>query len=618
MITKMKKYDFLIYHKDYQPFLLKLRELGIIHVVQKQSGTFSEETRLTNWIDLEKRYQEVIGCLNHLNIENKIKELKAVDKQADGENILNTAQALFDEKDKLYLQKQGIEREIDRITVLGDFDPENIHRLERAGWYMNFFVTPISKFEDQWIEEYNVIKLCPCGSQCYFATFTQTPTLPPIEVEHIRLSEKSIPEWKKELKTIEVRNKEIDNELVRMAQEQIETLRYNEKKVRDLINFEEVELSGNTAAGEKLMILEAYVPAENEPQTTEVLQKEAIYFNVADPTPEDNPPIKLKNNRFAKAFELIADLYDKPNYNAFDFTPFFAPFYIIFFGLCLGDAGYGLIFLAASFFLRRSKDDFMRTAGQLSTYFGIGTIIFGFVSGTFFGISFLNDDGIANFSWLQPFRDRTLILDKEQLFFFALIMGGIQIIYALIIKGITRWIRYGFFYSLDAFGWLFTILGVGGIYLLGDKGMITPELQSTLLITALSIGGFMMLFFNNPAKGLKGIPGSIGSGLFGLYNKLAGLLGDLLSYIRLFALGISGAVMGLVFNQLAFGFAPDVIIVRELVVVLILLFGHGINIFINSLGAFIHPVRLTFVEFYNNVGFEGGGKAYTPFVKQAE
>jgi len=614
MIAKMKKYDFLIYHKDYQPFLLKLRELGLVHVVQKQLGVFSEESNLTNWINLEKRYQEVIRNLTRINVENGVKKLKTADKKTDGNDILEAAESLFEEKDKLYLDKQGIQKEIDRIAPLGNFEPENIYRLEEKGWYMNFFVISGSKFEDQWIEDYDVIKLRQTGSQVYFVTFTPTPTLPPIEAEHLRLSEKSISGWKKDLKAIEARNKEIDNELAKVAQEKIETLRYNENKVKDHINFEKVELSGDAAAGEKLMILEGYVPAENEPQTTEILQKEAIYFNVSEPTPEDNPPIKLKNNRFFRAFELIADLYDKPNYNAFDFTPFFAPFYIIFFGLCLGDAGYGLIFLAASLFLRRSKDSFMRTAGQLAMYFGIGTIIFGFLSGTFFGIPLLKVD----WAWLQPFKDKGLIMNSEQLFNFALIMGGIQIAYAIIIKGITRWMRYGFFYSLDAFGWLFTILGLGSVILLGENGTIAPELKSTLITIVISVGGFMMLFFNNPARGLKGIPGSIGAGLFGLYNKVSGLLGDLLSYIRLFALGISGAVMGLVFNQLAIGLAPDVIIARELVMVLILLFGHGINIFINSLGAFIHPVRLTFVEFYNNVGFEGGGKTYTPFVKQAE
>jgi V/A-type H+-transporting ATPase subunit I len=593
---------------------LKLRELGVVHVVQKQKGALSDEGHLSEWLNLEKRYNQIVIKLNHFNIERVVKTLAPTDKTVSGDELLEKAEKLFDIKDKLTLEKQGIQKEMERIAPLGDFDLSLIHRLEEKGWYMHFFVVSKSKFDTQWVDTYNAVKLSHNKSQIYFATFTQNHAHPHIEAEVIRLSEKSFLEWESDLKILVNRYREIEDELAKMAQEQIETLRYNEKIVKDNINFEKVELSGHAAAGEKLMILEGYIPAEEEPQATEILHKEAIYFNVSEPTPQDNPPIKLKNNRFFRAFEMIADLYDKPHYNAFDFTPFFAPFYIIFFGLCLGDAGYGLIFLVASFYLRRSKDDFLRTAAQLALYFGIGTIIFGFVSGTFFGIQLLKVD----WAWLQPFKAKGLIMTDKQLFYFALIMGGLQIIYAIIIKGITRWMRFGFLYSLDAFGWLLTILGAGSVFLLGDMGKITPELQSTLYTIVISAGGFMMLFFNNPQKGLKGIPGSIGAGLFGFYNKLSGLMGDLLSYIRLFALGISGAVMGLVFNDLAMGLAPDIIIARELVMIIILLFGHGINIFINSLGAFIHPVRLTFVEFYNNVGFEGGGKPYTPFIKQAE
>ncbi|MCL2434660.1 MAG: V-type ATP synthase subunit I [Lentimicrobiaceae bacterium] len=614
----MKKYDFLIYHKDYQSFLLKLRELGIVHIVQKQSGAFAENDKLMEFMKLEKRYQEVIRTLNYINQEKKVKELKAVDKNAAGDKILEETEARLAEKDNLYLEKQGIQKEIARIAPLGNFEPENIARLAEKGWYMNTFVIAKSKFDEKWLEDYNAIILTQSGSQVYFATLTQNPGVPYIEAEHIRFSEKSISGWNNDVKKIETRNREIDSELAQIAQQEIETLRYHEKIVNDHINFEKVELSGDAAAGEKLMILEGYVPEENEPQTTDMLKNEAIYFNVSTPTPEDNPPIQLKNNRFARAFEMIGDLYDRPDYHSFDFTPFFAPFYAMFFGLCLGDCGYGLILLIASIILRRSKNGFMRGAGRLVTYLAIGTIIFGFLSGTFFGIPFLNDDGIANWSWLQPLRDRNLIFDSNQLFMFALAIGVVQIVYALIIKAITKWMRYGFFYSLDTFGWVITIVGNAAVYLMAENGTIDAVYQATAHKIVTAAGGFMMLFFNNPAKGLRGVPGSIGAGLFGLYNKISGIVGDVLSYIRLFALGISGAVLGLVFNQLAMNMAPDIIIARELVMILILLFGHSINIAINSLGAFIHPIRLTFVEFYNNVGFEGGGKAYEPFRKQIE
>jgi len=254
----------------------------------------------------------------------------------------------------------------------------------------------------------------------------------------------------------------------------------------------------------------------------------------------------------------------------------------------------------------------MRSAGPLLTYLGIGAILFGFVSGTFFGIIISE----LSLGWLQPLKG--LILDDKKLFWFALFIGGIQIVYAFIIKAITQWMRFGFLYALDTFGWLLFILGNGSVYLLATFGKIDTVFQSIAYYTLTSIGGFMMLFFNNPEKGLKGVPGSIGAGLFGLYNKIVGIIGDFLSYIRLFALGISGSVMGLVFNKLAVGFAPDIIILREFVMIVILMFGHSLNIFINGIGSLIHPMRLTFVEFYKNAGFEGGGKPYTPFIRTAQ
>ena len=175
--------------------------------------------------------------------------------------------------------------------------------------------------------------------------------------------------------------------------------------------------------------------------------------------------------------------------------------------------------------------------------------------------------------------------------------------------------RFSFWHSLNMMGWLITILGGGLTVFLSSKGMISPEMKTMCIYAVIGVGGVLMLFFNNPEKGLKGVPGSIGSGLFGLYSKISGLLGDMLSYIRLFALGISGAVMGLVFNQLAFSFAPDTIILKQFVIMLILVIGHALNIFLCSLSGFVHPMRLTFVEFYNNAGFEGNGKPYIPFKK---
>lgn len=613
MIEKMKKYQFLIYHKDYQPFLIRLRELGVVHVTQKQFGTPPEGSELAGWMEREKRFSTVIKALHKINEDHDVQELTPANKELHDLALLEKIESLFNERDELLLHKQGILKEIGRINPLGDFSPKTIIALQEKGWFLNFYTTTETKFNPAWIEEYDAIRLNTVGSQLYFATLTRDASLPPIDAEFIRLSEKSITEWNNELKIAHNRCEEIDWALQKIAKNDIETLRYYDLKIKDHINFEKVDLSADTAAENRLMLLEGYVPEKEEEKTSLELLKSNVYFEISSPTPKDNVPIKLKNNRFARVFEMIADLYDRPNYNAFDLTPFFAPFYVIFFGLCLGDCGYGLVILLASFFLKKkANSDFMRSAGQLATYLGIGTMLFGFVSGTFFGIPLLEQ----GWSWLQPLKG--IIMNSDQLFIFALVCGAIQITYALIIKAITTWMRYGFLYSLDTFGWLLVLIGNVIVFVLGKQQIIEPAIQTTAHYAVSCTGGFLMLLFNSPEKGLKGIPGSIGSGLFGLYNKISGILGDMLSYIRLFALGISGSVMGLVFNQLAVGLAPDTIIIRQLVMIAILLFGHGINIFINGLGAFIHPMRLTFVEFYNNAGFEGGGKAYSPFKKQTD
>lgn len=145
-------------------------------------------------------------------------------------------------------------------------------------------------------------------------------------------------------------------------------------------------------------------------------------------------------------------------------------------------------------------------------------------------------------------------------------------------------------------------------------GLIADPLATTLLYVVLGIAGVLILVLNNPKRNPLI---NIGAGLWDVYGMATGLLGDLLSYIRLFALGVSTAILGGVFNSLALNMKPDIPVLGPLVMIIILLIGHGITLFMACLGAFVHPIRLTFVEFYKNAGFTGGGKPYTPFEQHA-
>ena len=131
----------------------------------------------------------------------------------------------------------------------------------------------------------------------------------------------------------------------------------------------------------------------------------------------------------------------------------------------------------------------------------------------------------------------------------------------------------------------------------------------------LGIAGVGIMFFNSPGKNPFV---NVGLGLWDTYNMVTGLFGDILSYIRLFALGLSSAILGNVFNSLAFGMSPDIPVVGAIVTIIILVAGHSINLFMSALGSLVHPMRLTFVEFYKNAGFIGGGKIYQPFQKKSK
>ena len=610
MIVKMKKYNFLVFHKDHESFMLKLRDLGVVHIVKKEKENLQEKNELYNWVNYRKQLHDTVRFLKNFNAENNITELKPADYKTEGIENLRDIEHIIAERNDLKQQINNVKKEHDRLKPWGHFNLDNINKLEKEGLFIHFHSVPKSKFNPQWVEEYNATEISQSSSFLYFITITKSKHFPDIDTEHIRTFETSLDNLDIILSDLNLKFQNITERLKDLSVNHYNTLiNHTENYVQDKIDWEKVILNSEPFADDKILFLEGFVPVEKVETVNNELSKEDIYFDVSDVKEEEKAPVMLKNNKFARSFEFISNVYDSPSYHSFDMTMLYAPFYVIFFGLCVGDCGYGLLYILISLLLSKAKEPFLKSVSNLILWLGIGTVVCGFISGSFFGIPLANQ----SWSWLDNFKG--IIIDSNQAFFLALILGGIQLVYAMIVKAVTSWIRYGVFKAMDTIGWLIFLLGNGAVIMLSDQNMITPENQSFFHKIFIYSGLFIMLFFNNTEKGLKGIPASIGGGIWGLYNKLSSLLSDMLSYIRLFALGISGAVLGLVFNELAFSFAPDLIILKQLVVIIILVFGHTINLLLCSLGGFVHPMRLTFVEFYKNAGFEGGGKVYKPFKK---
>lgn len=600
MISKMKKLAFLIYHKDYDTFLEQVRNLGVVHVVTKSQGE-AENQDLQATIRLSARYAAAIKLLEGMNVKAADKTSGNADK---GEQILDKLEALQQHDAETNHRIQAIEKEITAMEPWGDFKMESLKRLRNAGYEVGFYICSDKVYDEEWETQYHAVVINHIGSKVYFVTVTPVTETVSLDVESAKIADRSLSEIIQEKEKLDAERAETENAMKELAENSIPDLKAAQVRTSQLVDFDKVKLSADSLAGNKLMLLEGWVPAENAQQLNDFLKSSEVYYEISDPVPGDNVPIQLNNKGFFKLFEPIMKLYMLPKYNELDLTPFFAPFFMLFFGLCLGDTGYGLfILLGISGYrlIAKSISPSMKPILTLVQLLGLSTAICGLLTGTCFGFNLYD----INVPFIQKMKE-VIMLDNQQMFNLSLILGAIQIIFGMTLKAVNQAIQFGFKYAISTIGWLLVLVSTAVAF----AAPSVMAMGGTLHLAILAVGGLMVYLFNSPGKNIFL---NIGLGLWDTYNMATGLLGDILSYVRLFALGLSGGILAGVFNSLAVGMSPDNVIAGPIVMVLIFVIGHSINIFMNVLGAMVHPMRLTFVEFFKNSGYEGGGKEYKPF-----
>ncbi|HRF92722.1 MAG TPA: V-type ATPase 116kDa subunit family protein [Bacteroides graminisolvens] len=603
MITKMKKLTFLVYHKEYDAFLNNLRDLGVVHIAEKQQG-MADNSALQEKIRLSARLSATIKLLQNIKTEEKVTDDSETVSASRGMQILDEVDELLNHKSSLQQQILAYEKELAVLEPWGDFSPESIAKLRDSGYDIGFYISTEANFNEDWIEAYNAMVINRVASKVYFITFTKTNQEIDLDVERIKLPDRSYGQTQELI----LNNKEEllrqEETLQNIARKDIPSLLAARKELNGEIEFDQVVLNTEPAAGEKLMLLQGWLPASEEDPIVAYLNSQSVYYDIKKPAPEDNVPIQLNNKGLFAWFEPICKLYMLPKYNELDLTPFFAPFFMLFFGLCLGDSGYGLFLLLGVTLYRllaKNIGQTMKPILSLVQLLAASTFFCGMLTGTFFGANFYDLD------W--PFIQRmkqAIAMDNNDMFQLSLLLGVIQILFGMILKAVNQAIQFGFKYAVGTIGWIILLVSVG---LAAVLPAVFP-MGGTAHLVILAIAGAMILFYNSPDKNIFI---NFGLGLWDSYNMVTGLLGDILSYVRLFALGLSGGILASVFNSLAVGMSPDNVIAGPIVMVLIFVIGHSINIFMNVLGAMVHPMRLTFVEFFKNSGYEGGGKEYNPF-----
>lgn len=603
MIAKMKKLTFLVYHKEYELFLNSLRELGVVHIVEKQQG-IAENAELQDNIRLSNRLLATLKMLQRQPHEKDVVIVTKGGTAARGLQVLDEVDTLQAEHGRLQMELQGYAKERAALQVWGDFEPENIRRLEKAGYVVGFYSCSERAYKEEWQNEYNAMVVNRISSKVYFITVTKKGQEIDLDIEQSKLSAYSLTHLEMLYNTTEQAINEIEKKLVLLSETETLSLEAAIKEIQSRIEFSKVMLSTEQTVGDKLKLIEGWIPVAAQPTVEAFLNKSHAYYEIADPVPGDNVPILLNNKGLFAWFEPICKLYMLPKYNEIDLTPFFAPFFMVFFGLCLGDSGYGLfLFIGATIyrFVAKKISSSMKSILSLIQVLGASTFFAGLLTGIFFGANIYDLD----WPFVQKLKE-LVYLDNNQMFRLSLILGAIQIMFGMILKAVNQTIQFGFKYAVATIGWIILLLSTAFSVLFPG---VMP-LGSTPHLVILCICAVMIFFYNSPGKNIFL---NIGLGFWDSYNMATGLLGDILSYVRLFALGLSGGILAGVFNSLAVGMSPDNAIIGPIIMVLIFVIGHAINMFMNVLGAMVHPMRLTFVEFFKNSGYEGGGKEYKPF-----
>lgn len=605
MIVKMSKYAFMVYHREYDAFLTTLRELGVVHV--KETNSVLDNAELQALLAERKQVSTAIRYCKNLNSQTKevtVAPARGLTK-AEGLKLVGKLEEMQEKQAQLQAAKVSLEKDIAYMDIWGEFSYANIRRLKKAGFDVTFFSCPTSKYEPKWGEEYNAFLVNNFQSVTYFVTVTKTGTPIDIDAERPKMPDRGLAKLHLAMEQLLDNIKVLNNQLKEYAAEQYNTLVELEKNIQNEFNLSNTLVQTDCEAGDKLMLLEGFVPTEEAPAMEVALEKEGYYFQELDIQDGDRVPIKLKNNKFNRLYEPITKMFSLPNYTEFDPTPLFAPFFMLFFGLCFGDGGYGLlVLLACSFFKRKVNPDF-KPYLTLFQYLGLAAIIVGTCTGSFFGIA------LADVPALSKVKD--YFVSSDNLMTFSIVIGLVQIIFGKTVAAFKMKAQKGVKYSIAPFAWVFVITALALAFGLPMLNLQLPETVKTVFIGIAVIGLVVAYLYNSPGKNIFL---NFGTGLWNTYNMASGLLGDTLSYIRLFAIGLTGAILGGVFNQLAVDMTEGMnIVLRAVCMLLILLVGHAINIGLCTISSLVHPLRLIFVEYYKNAEFEGGGKEYRPFKK---
>ena len=594
MIAPMTKYSFILLNGQQNDLMEKLQEIGLMDITRSARPIDEHSNELMAEIDLT---DGLIKALEKVQVpEGTVPEV------IDGDIVrLAGGMLMRYTEDQEVIRKT--QQEIENTKAWGPYELEPILELYEAGIVYHFHVLSNKAFKPQWKDEYPMTVVKVSKGRTWFIVVGEDNLpgeVPPPELD--------IETLKKELKDRKKHYKKVLGRIA-SAKERIGELEQHKAECLAKLDMYLASASAVPAAEDTIVTIVGYAPTEKDEIVTKALDATGAFYIKEASNVEDNPPIALKNNKFVSMFEVLTDMYGRPAYNGFDPTPFISVFFLLFFALCMGDAGYGLVLILIGMALKKVPS--FKDLAPLVVTLGAGTVVVGFFMHTFFSID------IAQWAIFEPVK---FLFLPDQIAGFAggmvlsIVIGIIHLCLAMTVKAIEAVKVKGIKASLGTLGW--TVLIVGGVVVgaLALIGVLSSEITKWIVIVLGIVCAIGIFPLNTPGRNPLA---NTGLGLWDTYNTVTGLLGDVLSYLRLYALGLAGSMLGMAFNDMGLMVLGDGSnAVLWIPFALLVLIGHTLNIAMCALGAFVHPLRLNFLEFFKNSGYEAKGRVYNPLKNQ--
>ncbi len=616
MIVPMKKISVIVLENRRRESLRALRKAGVMHITDTSGRSQTCDDLATQRERLEEVMTKLIDVRSSYKKEHvPSAELTQVLEPDEFAEVHARALYLIEQEKEKSENIQKLRLQYDRLSVWGDFNPEDITELRASHIHLDFMLIHHKELAKM-SEDINYIVLRKIGKLSLVAA---------IDCEHREIAGAQwleLPQYS--LSRIHTMISEMENQLDAHLRELLELSAYIPHYKRQLaalsqnLKFESIYASMDTM--DRVAWISGYIPHDKLSVFTQTAQEQSWAYAVDDPGEEDEPPTLIRNKRWVSIISVVFDIMGTvPGYREFDISMWFLMFFSLFFAMIIGDAAYGLIFLGLGLFVHR-KTRKASNAVVLIYVLSIATIVWGALTGTWFGskavleaLPFLQKLVVPNLANYPELFGVDSTSAQNTVMKFCFIIGTLQLSLACTMNIIRKLPKKNLSAVAD-FGWLIMI---DALYFLVLMLVTNQAIATQVVATVVGIGFALVVMFGAQSPGVpfvKGLLKGVG-GLFTTFLNSISAFSNIISYIRLFAVGMASLAIAQSFNNMASGMLQGFAIPAG---VLVLVIGHGLNLVMGVLSVVVHGVRLNLLEFSGQLGMEWTGVVYDPFRETIE